>query len=107
MTNYLAWPVHISKATDELETISAGLAGTGELVCLTRRMADAIWTLGRVELNVRCISQPTKEWATGLTAMRRVMQGASHARVVLGGRVTGYKGVMPGIAEEALLSLRE
>ena len=104
VTNYLAWPVHIGMKTDELEAISASLAGTGELVCLTqdgRPMDPSRW-------NQRTPHQPTdEEWGSGLTAMRCVMRGETHARVVLGGRVTGYKGVMPGIAEEALLSLQK
>lgn len=104
VTNYLAWPAHICKATDELEAISAGLADTGELVCLTqdgRQLDRSVW-------RQRALHKPTdEEWTIGLTAMRRVMREATDARVVLGGRVTGYKGVMPGIAEEALLSLRK
>ena len=104
VTNYLAWPVHVSKEADELEEISHSLAGTGELVCLTqdgRRLEPSVW-------NQRELHKPTdEEWATGLTAMRRVMYGATQARIVLGGRVTDYKGDMPGIAEEALLSLKE
>ena len=104
VTNYLAWPVHIGMATDELEAISASLAGTGELVCLTQDGRP----LERSGWSRRGLHQPTEqEWAAGLTAMRRVMRGASQARVVLGGRVSGYKGSMPGIAEEALLSLQE
>ena len=46
------------------------------------------------------------EWTEGLTRMREVMRAETDARVVLGGRVEGYKGRMPGIAEEALLSLQ-
>ena len=34
------------------------------------------------------------------------MRQETRARIVLGGRVAGYKGRMPGIAEEALLSLQ-
>jgi hypothetical protein len=37
--------------------------------------------------------------------MRKVMVTQTHARIVLGGRVDKYKGLMPGIAEEALRSL--
>ena len=37
--------------------------------------------------------------------MRTAMRGDIRARIVLGGRVEGYKGAMPGIAEEAWLSL--
>jgi hypothetical protein len=35
-----------------------------------------------------------------------MMTKMSHARIILGGRVEGYKGRMPGIAEEALFTLR-
>ena len=36
--------------------------------------------------------------------MREVMCGETDARILLGGKVEGYRGAMPGIAEEALLS---
>jgi hypothetical protein len=88
---------------DDLNRFTDDLAGTAELVCLTlngRRL-----TLDqRLELVRR---EPTEtEWAKGLTAMRQVMREETHARIVLGGRVDQHKGVMPGIAEEALLSLQ-
>ena len=52
-------------------------------------------------------AEPTEnEWIQGLTAMRTAMLKETDARIVLGGRVDGYKGAMPGIAEEALLSLQ-
>ena len=38
--------------------------------------------------------------------MRTVMRGDTQARIVLGGRIEGYKGAMPGIAEETCLSLK-
>lgn len=37
--------------------------------------------------------------------MRDVVTGVSDARIILGGRVEGFKGRMPGIAEEALVAL--
>lgn len=104
VSNYLAWPAHVTKEAAELEEISQSLAGTGELVCLAEdgsRLDPSVWSQ-------RELHQPTdEEWTTGLTAMRRAMHGASQARVVLGGRVAGYRGDLPGIAEEALLSLEE
>ena len=104
VTNYLAWPNHINMSADELEKISNSLNDTGDLVCLTqngRFLEPRKW-------HKRALHQPSeKEWATGLTAMRRVMREATQARVVLGGRVADYKGTMPGIAEEALLSLQK
>lgn len=38
--------------------------------------------------------------------MRHAMLQDTHARIILGGQVDKYKGAMPGIAEEAILSLR-
>lgn len=50
--------------------------------------------------------QPSKrELPEGLTAMRKTMCSETDARVALGGRVEDYKGRMPGVAEEVLLSL--
>ena len=104
VTNYLAWPVHIRMTVDELEALADSLTDTGELVCLTqngRPLEPPAW-------DKRTLQKPSDgEWATGLTAMRRVMREATQARVVLGGKVDGYKGTMPGIAEEALLSLQK
>lgn len=101
--NYLAWPVHLHMEFDDLEGAVKDLVDTADLVCLeldgTRQPMDV-----RRHLQQR---QPTDaEWSAGLTAMRSVMLGESDARIVLGGRVDQYKGTMPGIAEEALLSLR-
>ncbi|WP_374982281.1 hypothetical protein [Salmonella enterica] len=42
-----------------------------------------------------------------LTAMRIAMNEKLHARIIVGGRLTGYSGRMPGIIEEASLALRE
>jgi len=103
VVNYLAWPVHISKAVAELEQITAELTGSAELVFLSLD-GTPITFAGRRTLQS---SSPTDDvWSLGLTSMRQVMRKESHARIVLGGRVDGYKGIMPGIAEEALLSLQ-
>ncbi len=45
------------------------------------------------------------EVAASLTAMRRRMARDGSARIVAGGAVDGYGGVMPGVAEEALMTL--
>ena len=46
------------------------------------------------------------KWSVGLTAMRELMREQTDARLVLGGKLEGYKGAMPGIAEEALLAMK-
>ena len=103
VTNYLAWPVHILMHIAEIEEAANDLSDSEELVCL--RLDGTRMPL--VERRQCGSHQPTKvEWEDGLTAMRRTILEDTDARVVLGGRVDNYKGVMPGIAEEALLSLQ-
>lgn len=103
VTNYLAWPVHITRTADEIEATACELACSAELVCL--RLDGA--RLSMPERQRLASQQPTEEeWSGGLTALRKSMVAETHARIVLGGRLDSYKGIMPGIAEEALLSLQ-
>jgi hypothetical protein len=44
-------------------------------------------------------------WARGLTEMRLRMTRETQARIVIGGTLSGFKGLIPGIVEEAWLSL--
>lgn len=101
--NFLAWPVHILQSAPSLESTVDDLEGSAEFVCL---QLDGT-RLPLVERLKLAQQQPTEaEWSDGLTAMRRTMLAVSDARIVLGGRVDKYKGSMPGIAEEALMSLQ-
>lgn len=45
-------------------------------------------------------------WGLAMTAMREKMTGDSFARVVMGGKIEGYKGRYAGLIEEPLLSMR-
>ena len=103
VTSYFAWPVHILMSVEKLAETEEALAGSAELVCLD--MDGKPMTMEqRQQLEFR---QPTaEEWSSGLTAMRRYMVSRTDARVVLGGRTEQYRGAMPGIAEEAFLSLQ-
>ncbi|MGF6575176.1 hypothetical protein ABH945_007305 [Paraburkholderia sp. GAS333] len=101
--NYLAWPVHIQKTVAELEEMSNDLMGAAALILLDHRGQR----LPIAKRRMLPQHQPDdNEWSDGLTVMREAMLRGTHARIVLGGRVDHYKGSMPGIAEEALLSLR-
>ena len=103
VTDYLAWPVHIRMTSNELAAFSAEHEVVARLVFLARNGAR-LDREKRLELAAR--EPDDDEWTEGLTAMRTVMRGEILARIVLGGRVEGYKGAMPGIAEEAYLSIQ-
>ena len=102
-TNHFAWPEHIQMSTEELEAYAAELERVVDLELLGTD-GEPLSLSARGSLQTRT---PTAlEWAEGLTAMRRRQCSNSDARVVFGGRITGFRGAMPGVAEEALLSLR-
>ena len=46
-------------------------------------------------------------WARGLSAMRERITALSHARLVIGGKLSGFSGIVPGVVEEAWLSLMQ
>ncbi len=102
VTDYLAWPVHIRMTSDEIVAFCAEHEPGARLVFLA---LDGV-RLAREQRLRLCAHEPDEgEWTVGLTAMRTAMRGDIRARIVLGGRVEGYRGAMPGIAEEACLSL--
>ena len=45
-------------------------------------------------------------WARGLTLMREKITELSQARLVIGGKLANFSGVIPGVVEEAYLSLK-
>ena len=87
----------------DLDNLNTELQGCAQLA-LMGEDGNRMSIFDRQELQSR---EPTyEEWVEGLTSMRRVMREETDARIALGGRVEGYLGNMPGIAEEALLSLQ-
>ncbi len=102
VTNYLPWPVHIGMPTTLIERTAAQIRGAAELV-LVGKDGKPMTLEARRGVPTRTPSED--DWGTGLAAMRQFQCSRTDARVVLGGQVTGYKGRMPGMAEEALLSL--
>ncbi|WP_180699907.1 hypothetical protein [Pseudomonas crudilactis] len=101
--SYLAWPVHSSLAVEEIGEITEELAGIAELILLNR-IGSRIPTEERINEPPKAFNN--NEWSEGLTNMRRTMTIESQARILLGGQTVNFKGCMPGIAEEALLSLQ-
>jgi hypothetical protein len=85
---YLAWPSHHKVPAKDLR--------------IRRTFAD-----------VQCLPRPTPSDAPPaaldalcFSIMRRQLASDSQARIILGGRLSGYMGRYPGIAEEALETIR-
>lgn len=98
---FLAWPVHL--AVDP--QIEEGLVGYARVHRLPP--PDDLLEVDPTEFLPPTDGWNRYVWARCLTAMRETMNSAIDARIFLGGQVTGWKGKLPGIAEEAYLALRD
>lgn len=103
VTNYLAWPVHVRMSMSDLDNVAESVHHVAHLA-LVGLNGTRMSTAERREIQSR--EPDGSEWRSGLTSMRAVMRAETSARIAIGGQVENYKGKMPGIAEEALLSLR-
>ncbi len=83
--------VEITRMEDELHT-------SAELICLD---VDGNVT----DVRDRSSLPRSADSSAGLTAMRRYITGRCDARVLVGGRLQGFEGVLPGVIEEALTSI--
>ncbi len=96
-TNYLAWPIYIGMSpTTQAEYKSC------RVICQKATIPNTIPT----GLHDLMLPPTTVDnlyyWAESLKAMRQEMEANIDARIILGGRVTGFKGYMPGLYEEAI-----
>lgn len=103
VSNYLPWPVHSMKSKEYLTGLRDELEGLGVLHCLDRYGQPVVPNSYGV---AAAGDFSDDDWAESLTAMRRTQTDAIHARIVVGGRVTKFKGRMPGIAEETEFALK-
>ena len=103
VTNYFAWPVHIQMSMSDLDEVAANVDHVAHLAFVglngTRMSTSERRRLPSCEPDAN-------DWRSGLTSMRALMRAETSGRIAIGGQVENYKGKMPGIAEEALLSLK-
>ena len=100
--NYLAWPVHATMSADDIRELDEALHGFARLILVA---LDGKPMPCKEHRTLPPTAVDDKAWCVGLTAMRQLMCAETDARIVLGGKLEGYKGAMPGVAEEALLAL--
>lgn len=100
--NVIPYLAHAELSLDDLMAWEAEFASIGELRYMNRA-GDGTWNLSQRPRDL--VQMPTEEWAAALTAMRNHVTNTSNARVVLGGKTTGFLGRMPGISEEAFASI--
>ncbi len=92
---YLAWPYHLALNAEEERALRPDVR--------VRRVTPYGLEPGEVSIND---ASRAGAQAAALTLMREEMADDTDARLLLGGRTQGWKGSMPGVLEEALLTLR-
>ncbi len=97
--NFLAWPIHLKLNLEQKAAL--------------KKIARFRPTAPPADLDVdptTFVAPDSVEnqyiWARCLTAMREEMSRSTDARLLLGGRLTGYKGKYPGLVEEAFIAMR-
>jgi SLOG cluster2 len=100
---YLAWQEHRELSLSQLKEQQEALGLYGRIFCL-----DPVGNV--IDPYQNRPEEPVPESDTAvckqsLTALRRYMAGHTQGRIFIGSRRKGFQGDLPGIAEEALISL--
>lgn len=100
---YLAWQEHLKLSREQYELQKDQLGLFGEIVCLDPDGNEIDWGKNRGDEPI-VVGDP-KLRQQSLTAMRVRMARTENGRILIGGRRAGFQGAMPGVLEEASLSL--
>jgi hypothetical protein len=104
--NYIAWPIYTAD-TEKLKDWKANYITIAKMIEVPP--ADDI--LDFIP-NVKAFMLPSNAenlyvWSRNLTEMRKILAEKCNIRICAGGRLTGYKGIMPGILEEIILTAKK
>lgn len=97
VTSYLAWPFWVGRSAED----DAELANVATLEKCPAPSGAPVSLPPLAE----CTGDEMLLHSLALTTMREVMTNAIDARLVLGGRVSGQVGLIPGVLEEATLAV--
>jgi hypothetical protein len=89
---------HRRLSNDELVRHERELHTSAVLVCLDTNGEP-------IDITTRAFASSPTDVATALTGMRRFVTRRCDARVIVGGKLRGFQGELPGVIEEATLSV--
>lgn len=101
----LAWQEHRKLPLEEIDAIKRDLGLLGEIVCLDPEGCIIDSSVGRD--NAPEFGQDEIFLQKSLTALRGFVTSETNARVLIGGKREGFQGEMPGVLEEAILSIEK
>ena len=105
LTNHIAWPIHLAADAD-LQEWKARNRNIAKMV-EHDIPADVMDLIEDQAVFVAPTEPPGSfVWSRSLSEMRRAMITECDIRISAGGRLTGYKGWMPGVLEEIAISIQ-
>lgn len=104
ITNHIAWPIHLADTNDLRDWKAKHLAVAtmvehdipGDVRDLVDSTTKFLTPAGQANSFV---------WSRCLSEMRKAMIAGCDFRICAGGRLTGYKGWMPGVLEEIVVAI--
>ena len=102
--NYLPYPAVLVTPVAEIFELQKELLGVAEIICLDK---DGVQISNKDLSDFSTASLIPSDVSSSLSAMRATVEKVCDARIVLGGRVSGFQGAMPGVAQETLLAIHE
>ena len=103
LTLCLAAPEHLKLSRDELDEIDKALGTRGRIVCLDLEGHEIKGILRNKSRDPGPFSNGDAPRA--YSSMRRHLAAMTDARVLIGGKLSGFAGAMPGIVEEAIAAV--
>ncbi|MFC5404657.1 TIR domain-containing protein [Cohnella soli] len=103
LNNYLAWPIYKAD-TEKVKDWKANYISIARMIELDPA-DDVLKFIPSIDSFLPpSNSQNLYVWSRNLTEMRKILAEKCDVRICAGGRLTGYKGVLPGVLEEILLT---
>ena len=103
LTLCLAAPEHHKLSRRELDDIDKALGTRGRIVCLDLEGHEIKGILSPKSRDPEPFSKANAPHA--YSSMRRHLATITDARVLIGGKLSGFAGAMPGIVEEAIVAV--
>lgn len=105
LTNHIAWPIHLADSL-VLREWKAKHRKVATMIehTIPEDVSDLVES--RSEF-LKPLDPPSSfVWSRSITEMRKAMIDSCDFRISAGGRLTGYKGSMPGVLEEIALAVK-
>lgn len=102
LTLCVAFPEHAGMDEEDLRDLDASLGVWGALHALNADGTEVRWQ----SVDRAAAPLTSDENANAYSGLRRYMAENTDARIIVGGKLRGFKGSMPGVIEEALTSVQ-